>query len=600
MRQNGIILVPVDLSEASEEALSLARGMARFYEARLVLLHVVDEVPAIWRLGWAAKRTEGVPTTAEIEARIEAWVSSLDMEGVAHETMVVAGGAGPEVVRVARELPADCVVLATHGNTGIQARFLGGTAYQVLRGVRCPVVSVKPPGFGATLMRMWDGIQLFGDKEESGDRLRRAAAFPPVALIHPTDFSEASQNATMLAARMAGRAGATLTVLHVGKGGQDDAADAWAREKMDQVRLQVEAMGSTVPRVAMRRGDPATEILREAVDSSADLIVLGSEGIGGLSVLSLGSTAARVVRQASCPVVTLRADTSLQEIDRAFRKVYASLSVASLRAPDEDEIRGMDDLMRSPAAEHFLGYYTRAGFVHALEEYGILQALRDKGYEDLRTSFDLSDPFEHLLRIHFGEVADREHLLIEVSLRPGAIEVPQGEGEGKRHGVLVALWLCMQHPRGQFSARKPPMPDQVYPGLGLGRQMLELLVLIAERLGKQALVNRPMHLHNARYYHHRFRYLDPKMEGRLAAILRDISDVSLADASWAVQLGCLMDANTGEPLRWEGKEQVLPMSDELREYFDSPEYRREVWATALEERYEIDWERFKERANEVP
>ena len=455
------------------------------------------------------------------------------------------------------------------------------------------MVSVRPPGFGAMLLRMWDGVQLFGDKEENAKRLERAPAFPPKLLLHPTDFSEASHHATMLAGSMAGQMGAALSVLHVSRGEED--VDA----RMQALGLQAEAMGASPPRLVCRRGDPASEILREAVEGSADLVVMGSEGIGGLSVLSLGSTAARVVRQASCPVVTLRADTGLQEIDRAFRKVYASLSVAALRTPDEDDL-GVDGLFRSQGSDLYLGYYTRAGFVYVLEQYGILTALRDRGY-DVAVSFDLTDPFEHVLRIHESGMEDRDHLLIELALRPSVIELPgQKGGEAKRFEVLVALWLCMQHPRGTFSARKPPMPDQAYPGLGLAREILELLVLMVERLGKQALVNRPMHLHNARYYHHKFRFLDPRMEGRLAAILRDTADVSLADASWAVQLGCLMNVNTGEPLRWEGKEQVFPMCEALQAYFDDPAYRREVWTTAIEERYEIDWVQFKERASRPP
>ena len=600
MRQNGIILLPVDLSDASVPALRFAQAMAASYDARLVLLHVIDEAPAIWRFGWPGHRTTPEPTQSggDIDAAFVGWVASVCPDGLAHERVVATGGAGAEIIRVARELPADFVVLATHGNTGVQARFMGGTAYQVLRGVRCPVASIKPPGFGSMLLRMWEGIQLFGDNDEAADGVRRDKTFPPAKILHPTDFSEASHNATLVAARMAGHTGAELTVLHVGV----DAPDGEdIEEKLEQVRLQVEAMGGGTPRLLRRRGDASSEVLRESIEGSADLIVMGSEGIGGLSVLSVGSTAARVVRQASCPVVTLRADLSLREIDRAFRKVYASLSVATLRAEDEPESMGdIEDMVRSPNSELFLGFYTRAGFVRALEEYGILQALRDRGYEDLHPSFDLSDPFEHVFRIHFGDSGDRDHLLIEASLRPGTIELPNTALDEKvqRFPVLVVLWLCMQNPRGEFSARKPPMPDQAYPGLGLAREMLELFLLIAERLGKEALVNRPMTLHNARYYHHKFRFLDPRMEGRLAAILRDTDNVTLADASWSLYLGCLNDAKTGEALRWEGKEQVFPMSDPLKAYFESSDYRREVWATAADERYEIDWERFKDRASQ--
>ena len=601
MRPHGTILIPVDLSEASVPALRFAQDMAKSYEARLVLLHVVDEAPAIWRFGWpGATRASSSPNHDAVDSSFEKWLASVGADRLPHERRIAAGGAGAEIVRVARELPADFVVLATHGNTGLQARFMGGTAYQVLRAVRCPVASIKPPGFGDVLLRMWEGIQLFGDSDEAAEEIHRHATFPPATILHPTDFSEASQHATRVAARMASHTGARLVVLHV----DHDHPLPDVTEKLAQVGMQVEAMGAAPPQTVTRRGDPSSEVLRESIHCTADIVVMGSEGIGGLSVLSVGSTAARVVRQASCPVVTLRADTSLREIDREFRKVYHTLSVATLRTSDDEEqgSPGIDDLVRSAGSEYFLGFYTRTGFVRALEEYGIMQDLRNLGYRDLRPSFDLSDSFDHVFRIHSGPSDDRDHLLIEATLRPGTIEVPvdSPDAADTRFPVLVALWLCMQHPKGEFSARKPPMPDQVYPGLGLGREMLEIFVLIAQRLGKTALVNRPMHLHNARYYHHKFRFLDPRMEGRLAAILRDTDGVSMADASWALHLGFLRDLRTGEAVRWEGREQVFPMCDDLRAYFESREYRRAVWATAIEERFEIDWDQFERRASQPP
>ena len=57
MRTNGIILVPVDLSEASVAALEFGRSMAKAYDARLFILYVVDDVPAIWGLRWPDRKS---------------------------------------------------------------------------------------------------------------------------------------------------------------------------------------------------------------------------------------------------------------------------------------------------------------------------------------------------------------------------------------------------------------------------------------------------------------------------------------------------------------------------------------------------------------
>ncbi len=602
MRQNGIILLPVDLSDACVPALRFACAMARCYDARVELVHVVNEAPAIWKLGWPQRFGESAPTVNEAERAFDEWLDEHGPLGIRFERRVVVGAPGFVIAREAKKLPADFLVLATHGNMGLQARFVGGIANQVLRVVRCPVASIKPPGFGETLLRMWEGIKLFGNREDAVQGVKRTSSFPPRKIIHPTDFSEASHHATQLAARMAKHAGAELNVLHVAPKEDLSASRIDRAEKMDEICLQVEAMGGICPKLKTVQGDAASEIIRESASQSADLIVMGSEGIGGLSVLSVGSTAAKVVRHASCPVITLRADTSLAKIDRKFRKVYESLSVATLRSFDEEKSLSLEDLVGESEPEHFLGFYTPKGFTHALEQYGMLKALRNRGFEDLNTTFDLSDPYEHTFRVHFGGQEDREHLLIEATLKPSVIALPKTDSgeEGGRHPVLVASWLCMQNPLGSFSPCQAPMPNQQFPGLGLGREMLELLLLIAERLGKSALVNHPMHLHNACYYHHNFRFLDPRVEGRLTAILRDTSDASLADASWALQLGCLMGPEPGVALRWKGREQVFPMSDELKAYFESPAYRRQVWATAAEEKYEIDWDQFRAKASGSP
>jgi nucleotide-binding universal stress UspA family protein len=56
-------------------------------------------------------------------------------------------------------------------------------------------------------------------------------------------------------------------------------------------------------------GVPWQEIVRLAVEEHADMIVMGTQGRTGLERLLLGSVAERVIRQAPCPVVTVRHDT---------------------------------------------------------------------------------------------------------------------------------------------------------------------------------------------------------------------------------------------------------------------------------------------------
>ena len=139
-------------------------------------------------------------------------------------------------------------------------------------------------------------------------------------VLCPTDLSEASLPAFRYAAAVARWYGATLTVLHVVPSFEPMAGPAeWIGDpqpvprvpSVEDVRAEMarllpmdEADGITVTLVA-RAGQAASVIIDQAVESSSDLIVMGTHGRTGFSRLLMGSVAEKVVRQAPCPVLTI-------------------------------------------------------------------------------------------------------------------------------------------------------------------------------------------------------------------------------------------------------------------------------------------------------
>jgi nucleotide-binding universal stress UspA family protein len=134
-------------------------------------------------------------------------------------------------------------------------------------------------------------------------------------ILHPTDFSEHSQYAFWLACALARDYGARLVVLHVvatptvvyGDGvvvppDPEGLRDA-AREQLD--RLQV-PHGNVRAERRMAEGDAVEAILGMAQEVQADLLVMGTHGRTGLGRLLMGSVAEQVVRQAPCPVLTVK------------------------------------------------------------------------------------------------------------------------------------------------------------------------------------------------------------------------------------------------------------------------------------------------------
>jgi nucleotide-binding universal stress UspA family protein len=140
---------------------------------------------------------------------------------------------------------------------------------------------------------------------------------PIHTILFPTDFSEQAQQAFSLASSLARDCGARLVVLHV-------AAPPVSHEKLEADRnpgeyygvlwdalRQLRAPEDNVPvEHRLEEGDPAAEVLSVAKETKAGLIVMGTHGRTGLSRLLMGSVAEHVMRQAPCPVLTVKTPLS--------------------------------------------------------------------------------------------------------------------------------------------------------------------------------------------------------------------------------------------------------------------------------------------------
>jgi nucleotide-binding universal stress UspA family protein len=136
------ILHPTDFSQPSEYAFQTACALARDHGAKLVLLYVVPPFIA----------TEAyVPPPSE-EYREKVWEEFRQIQAtvpavreVRVETQITEGDPAHEIVRVAEEVGADLIVMATHGRTGLRRLLMGSVAEHVLRRAACPVLTVKAP-----------------------------------------------------------------------------------------------------------------------------------------------------------------------------------------------------------------------------------------------------------------------------------------------------------------------------------------------------------------------------------------------------------------------------------------------------------------------
>ena len=290
------ILCPVDFSEFSRHALDSAVAIARQQHATVTALHVIPPPQTVYpALGVGAY----VPYVYTVED-LQAFQKSLERfvaDAVDPATAVsVVGIVVGEILTRAAELPADLIVMGTHGRTGFDRLVLGSVAERVLVKATCPVLTI--PGRAP-------------DVAPTADLLFRN-------VLCPIDFSPSSLAALDYAKELA-RNGATLRVLHVAErlpawqlvpaatGAPDDPFVV-----VHQVRERVHGViPASLRRTAsvqelVAEGDAGDEILRVAASDHVDLIVMGAHA-GRAGLLGFGSTTHDVLRGATCPVLTFKA-----------------------------------------------------------------------------------------------------------------------------------------------------------------------------------------------------------------------------------------------------------------------------------------------------
>jgi universal stress protein A len=138
------ILVPTDFSPNSEKAISFAIELAKLAKAKLTLLHVVPEpsaldytmegIPVDQIQGW---QNEAAKKLAEQLTRAKLVYPSIE------SVQTTALHPRDEIVRAAAQLPADLLVLSTHGYTGWKHLLFGSDAEKVLEHAPCPVLIVR-------------------------------------------------------------------------------------------------------------------------------------------------------------------------------------------------------------------------------------------------------------------------------------------------------------------------------------------------------------------------------------------------------------------------------------------------------------------------
>jgi len=291
------ILVPVDFSEPSKKAVTYGLTLATQFNATLVIAHIV---PASSVLPYAFPvETVEIERNQEQKAthEIEQLVPDDYKEGYDIQTIVKKGSIDSELLEIVRNEAIDLVIMGTHGRRRFSGWFIGSVTERLLRKVPVPILTVSQV----------DPVQ------------HTIGLVTLKRILYATDRFESSSAGLVYAIELARRAGAQLTVMHAvyyadqtlwAPAGIPDFDDerlrlaGEIRKRIDDVYAQEHVQELPIDIVVVE-GKPFEKILQIATEINADIIVLNLQSKGTLERALLGTTAERVVRLASIPVLSI-------------------------------------------------------------------------------------------------------------------------------------------------------------------------------------------------------------------------------------------------------------------------------------------------------
>jgi len=288
-----LILCPVDFSEFSIRAYHYAQSLAEHYGAKVVAQHIVElsRYPYADYVASTGDYAEFSRTLRDGgQQRLQAFVKTHSHDAIQPELVVHEGTAPDCILSYAQKHNTDLIVMGTHGRRGYDRVVLGSVTNRVMRKASCPVLAIcKQPQESTE-----------GHERNHVHLLRR--------ILFCTDFSKNSERALSYALSATDEYDAELTLLHVLEDirnpSKAQAAVATATEQLDELIPQ-EIRKTLKIKTAVRVGKPYQQIIKLALETQTDTIVMGVRGRGAVDLAVFGSTTYRVLQLGPCPVLAV-------------------------------------------------------------------------------------------------------------------------------------------------------------------------------------------------------------------------------------------------------------------------------------------------------
>ncbi len=279
MTRPRIVLCPIDFSDLARQELALAVEVGEAFGAHLVLHHNLAAVSPGFTRAWEWNEVHRADATSstKAEAKLRQLLAELP-KNLSAEATVSSGPLGTILLELARQLPADLVVLGSHGwSTDDHA----SVTERIIERSPCPVLTIQEG----------PGTHHF--------RLRAAADGAAVPVVVPIDLSDAGERVVAYAAELARAVPLRLHLLHVLPGGSSYLTLETAERRVNDL-IPTDLLARAEGHV--QQGDAIAEILKFSQRIDPAFMIMGEHARSFLRRLFTKDTARQLLHRAPCPV----------------------------------------------------------------------------------------------------------------------------------------------------------------------------------------------------------------------------------------------------------------------------------------------------------
>ncbi|MCP5097293.1 MAG: universal stress protein, partial [Chloroflexi bacterium] len=273
------IVVPLDGSTFAEQPLSLVQAFGLAYEAQVTLVSVIPNgQPKLPLYKSAFRRVPHTRQNDELEHYLGHLVTEFNSAGVSTGFSIGNGPVAQQIDALAQDGHADLIVMSTHGRSGVERWLIGSVANKLIVNTTTPLLLMRPTGEWRSRWSQFKRILVTLDGSQTAEKVIDYTRL----LAHQFDSE--------------------IILLSVPGSSQPDNAYKQSIEQyLDQLLQSLTADGIKAQAIVTGT-DPASTIVDISQSETVDLIMMATQGLGGLDRFMIGSVADRVLRHTVCPI----------------------------------------------------------------------------------------------------------------------------------------------------------------------------------------------------------------------------------------------------------------------------------------------------------